>query len=128
MKRFTAGIFAVLFLTSCSPAMGEGSPDELPSEERMIDSYEACVAAGHPIFRSYPPKCSPGDGRIFVSGEEQAIEVPLAVEAQGDSGDEAICRDQCGNGVCEQIVCQGTGCPCSESPDECPEDCTPKLF
>lgn len=34
-----------------------------------------------------------------------------------------ICRDLCGNGRCEEIVCMATGCPCPETRESCPQDC-----
>lgn len=34
-----------------------------------------------------------------------------------------VCTDQCGDGNCDEMVCMGTGCPCAETPDSCPEDC-----
>lgn len=34
------------------------------------------------------------------------------------------CIDKCGNGVCDEVVCQGTGCPCAETKTSCPEDCS----
>jgi len=36
---------------------------------------------------------------------------------------ESICVDQCGDGVCDEFVCQGEGCPCAETLDSCPADC-----
>jgi len=33
------------------------------------------------------------------------------------------CRDLCGDGVCQSIVCQAVGCPCSETKESCPQDC-----
>ncbi len=36
---------------------------------------------------------------------------------------EGNCQDLCGNGECEEIVCQAIGCPCSETPETCPQDC-----
>jgi len=39
---------------------------------------------------------------------------------------DSLCIDKCGNGVCEGrdvMVCQGTGCPCTETAESCPEDC-----
>jgi len=35
-----------------------------------------------------------------------------------------ICKNTCGNGTCEEIVCLGTGCPCPETPISCPKDCS----
>jgi len=37
---------------------------------------------------------------------------------------QAICVDRCGDGVCQEIVCLATGCPCVETSDRCPADCT----
>jgi len=34
-----------------------------------------------------------------------------------------FCKDQCGNGVCEEMVCMAEGCPCAESTATCPGDC-----
>ena len=34
-----------------------------------------------------------------------------------------ICKDLCGNGQCEEVVCLGTGCPCAETKANCPVDC-----
>lgn len=42
----------------------------------------------------------------------------------GDDNGQAICQNMCGNGSCEAIVCEGTGCPCAETIDSCPQDCS----
>ncbi len=34
-----------------------------------------------------------------------------------------MCKDLCGNGRCEEIVCQAEGCPCAENKASCPQDC-----
>jgi hypothetical protein len=33
------------------------------------------------------------------------------------------CKDLCGDGQCQEIVCMAVGCPCPESPASCPQDC-----
>lgn len=33
------------------------------------------------------------------------------------------CIDQCGDGTCDEIVCQAFGCPCAEDANSCPQDC-----
>ena len=33
------------------------------------------------------------------------------------------CVDECGNGACEEVVCEAIGCPCAETAESCPEDC-----
>ena len=34
-----------------------------------------------------------------------------------------MCIDECGDGVCAEVVCFAEGCPCAETPDSCPADC-----
>ena len=36
---------------------------------------------------------------------------------------EVFCKNRCGDGVCQDIVCEAIGCPCSETRLSCPEDC-----
>jgi uncharacterized protein len=33
------------------------------------------------------------------------------------------CIDACGDGFCDEMVCQAEGCPCAETLESCPEDC-----
>lgn len=56
---------------------------------------------------------------------EDALTVPVRFSNFDETANEdtLICIDQCGNGTCEEIVCQGTGCPCAETPVTCPQDC-----
>lgn len=95
-----------------------------------IASYEECIEAGYPMMKSMPPRCSTGDGRIFVRGvatphyidSTQRGPVDKAVSQKAAS--QKACRDMCGNGRCEEIVCEAVGCPCAETPTSCPDDCS----
>ena len=33
------------------------------------------------------------------------------------------CRDLCGDGKCQEMVCMAVGCPCAESVESCAADC-----
>jgi hypothetical protein len=44
------------------------------------------------------------------------------VERNG-SNDGDICINMCGDGVCQEMVCLGEGCPCAETAQSCPADC-----
>jgi hypothetical protein len=37
-----------------------------------------------------------------------------------------ICVDNCGNEMCEGLVCMAIGCPCAETKESCPQDCEAK--
>ena len=69
-----------------------------------IDSFEECLKAGYSVLESLPRQCQTPDGRLFA--EELKT-----------------CQDLCGDGICQEIVCQAIGCPCSEDKDSCPADC-----
>ena len=34
------------------------------------------------------------------------------------------CRNLCGDKTCQEVVCQAIGCPCPESINSCPSDCS----
>jgi hypothetical protein len=38
-------------------------------------------------------------------------------------GKEGSCKDLCGDGTCDEVVCEAIGCPCAETLESCPEDC-----
>ena len=35
-----------------------------------------------------------------------------------------FCKDFCGDGTCQQIVCMAVGCPCAETIATCSQDCS----
>jgi putative hemolysin len=37
---------------------------------------------------------------------------------------EKLCRDFCGDGACQELVCMAIGCPCAENENNCLIDCT----
>jgi hypothetical protein len=41
-----------------------------------------------------------------------------------DKPGEDTCKNLCGDGVCQEIVCLAIGCPCSETAASCPQDCS----
>jgi hypothetical protein len=79
------------------------------SEKDRITNFAECVDAGNEIL--YPdcigcrPYCETPEGDIFMSE------------------DTSTCVEQCGDGICNEVVCMGEGCPCPENSENCPEDC-----
>jgi|GEM_PF-1625539 len=47
------------------------------------------------------------------------IELKKSTEAPKIEG----CKNLCGDGICQEIVCMAIGCPCPETPQNCPQDC-----
>lgn len=68
--------------------------------------------------------------RAFIDGEKS-----FCIFADGSECEEwaffrnecedgiSFCRDFCGNGICQEMVCLAVGCPCAETPETCLEDC-----
>ena len=78
-----------------------------------IQSYRECISAGFVVRKTMPPSCAVPDGRVF-------FDLP---EGLGTPGGRHTCVDQCGDGVCQEIVCMALGCPCPENSLSCPRDC-----
>ena len=74
----------------------------------IVSSFDDCVINGGDILESFPRQCVINE-KTFVEEIEEEV---------------AICVDSCGNGTCEEIVCLGQGCPCSETIESCPSDCS----
>lgn len=85
---------------------------------RNIDTFEECMNQGYPIMEIYPPICTTPDGRSFTQELTDEEKKNLLPPTNG-----VICTDQCGDGICQEVVCQGSGCPCSENIQSCSSDC-----
>lgn len=68
-------------------------------------------------------------GKIIVtyagSNKEiiQLLEKLLGQQFAGAKIDEITCKNLCGDGICQEIVCMAIGCPCAETLESCPNDC-----
>ena len=71
-------------------------------------SFDECAREKGRILKSFPPKCVTTDGQVFEQARDTA---------------ERVCKDQCGDGQCQEIVCKAVGCPCGENVNSCPQDC-----
>lgn len=108
-------------LRNCTPPEADGTPQEsLCSWKGRIES---CGGQQY---------CCPGVGAAWTTNlvlcgatpsplpptPPPATTIPTPVPTA------PLCVNSCGNGICESVVCLGTGCPCAESPTSCP-DCVP---
>lgn len=112
-------------------AVRESAPPVCVTKDGMefpkgVKSFEECVAAGYPIMKTYPPGCVGPDGKVFIdssakevgSNPEQIVGAPMLQHASA-----TLCVDKCGDGECAEMVCMAEGCPCPETPANCPQDC-----
>lgn len=109
MRRFLFVLLLLLAAGCSSSSDNEPNSDGSTSE---VKNFAECVAAGYPVMESFPEQCTTPDGQVFVNS-------PSDTPPQ----ENLLCRDSCGDGSCQEVVCQAEGCPCAESEDTCPQDC-----
>lgn len=77
--------------------------------KREIRNTKDCTDAGfelvYPELEGGPVKCLTDEGLVDVATVSH-------------------CKDVCGDGVCQEMVCMGEGCPCAEDAEKCPSDCS----
>lgn len=123
-RVFLFTVFVLFANTACSQVESPVPLEDGTPTPQTITSFEECVAAGNAILRSLPAKCISADGIVFVEKLDKQKDTgeSESTDEDGVKG-KSLCKDQCGNGTCEQIVCFGEGCPCPETPMNCKEDC-----
>lgn len=114
----------------CQTPQGQVFIQKVPSKNQLnvqdssqITNFDQCAAAGNPILETYPEQCKTPDGRNFT--KETATNNQPSDE-KIEPTDHSVCKDTCGNGKCDEIVCMGSGCPCAETATSCPADCSHK--
>jgi hypothetical protein len=58
---------------------------------------------------------------IETKADKIEIEVYKAIEVNETQPEG--CKNLCGDGICQELVCMAIGCPCPETPMNCPVDC-----
>ena len=110
-------VFFLFIIAACGLVSGCSRPGQKGPAKPLpeVNSFKECVDAGYPVLKSYPPRCVAKNGKIFTNDIVRNI-------------DGRACKDECGNGQCQQIVCQADGCPCAETPVNCARDCADYTF
>ncbi len=92
-------IFILLLATVCSTHIAQ------PQQSSLVEIPQQVIPTNVPF--------------------QPQIVKPVEIEIKKSSEAERIpgCKDLCGDGVCQEIVCMAIGCPCPETPETCPEDC-----
>ena len=90
---------------------------EFPEEGIAVVSYED----GHIALEAKADY-------IITSNNEVEINsftiIPDGSTTDREGNGTSICEDRCGDGVCQEIVCMGSGCPCAENAQNCSADCS----
>ncbi|OGY42337.1 MAG: hypothetical protein A2Y67_04390 [Candidatus Buchananbacteria bacterium RBG_13_39_9] len=69
--------------------------------------------------------CACVDGQCASLVEDNTAENQLNnnLNANVNGIIEPTCKNMCGDGICQEIVCLAIGCPCAETAQNCPQDC-----
>lgn len=87
--------------------------------EEKITTFTQCREIGYEIRGTDPRFCVTPSGRYIREEEEDKLfSTPRPTE-----NPESICKNLCGDGICQEVVCLGSGCPCPESKQSCSRDC-----
>lgn len=106
--RFSLLAFLTLTLLL---VVGSSACAQSANKVALPTTFEECVAQSGKVLKSFPPRCVSEQGIVFINQK---------AELAGDRS----CRDMCGDGICQEMVCMATGCPCAESAANCPKDCS----
>ena len=90
-------------------------------------------ADGMQTINSAVGKCLADGGKVVVNDAGQQVcrdstgrEIPVvdsSHSAATDPDQTPVFEDLCGDGQCQEIVCEAVGCPCAETAQSCPQDC-----
>jgi len=78
------------------------------------DKQNDCVKQGGYCAQ----ECNENDGVVYLKGCPSG-----QVCCMSDDESFQPCKDLCGNGICQEVVCLAIGCPCAETAESCPQDC-----
>jgi uncharacterized membrane protein YkoI len=101
-------VFGILSLAGFSLAQDQ---TKMPPPEMKV------APTSVPVLIPVPTLPSP------VETKPIEIELKKSIEAPKIEG----CKNLCGDGICQEIVCMAIGCPCPETPQSCPQDCKEEL-
>ncbi len=102
-------ILATSLFVALQSAWAEAEKQSLGSPG-VATSFQECVEQSGKVLKSFPVRCVTAEGITFVD------------TSQSEKAGRA-CKDLCGDGQCQEIVCMEIGCPCAETPESCPKDC-----
>lgn len=125
----TLSLFLILLLAGCeeievpadnSDVVGDNNGDSASDgvnqpdtdQQNEVTNFEECVEKTGIVMESYPRQCRYND-QTFVEEIDEPIAPP----------EDFACEDMCGDGECQEMVCQADGCPCAEDELICEEDC-----
>jgi hypothetical protein len=97
-------------------------------KEKFLQDMNEMNAAKRARFKNYINKINGNTIRHLeilkeMESEEIKKEIIEKKEILQEQYSREFCKDLCGDGICQEVVCMAVGCPCAETAESCPEDC-----
>lgn len=112
MKKIIIFLISAILITGCTQQYN-GAQIANPSATYCIDqgyTYE---------IRNF----ADGDSGFCIFNDLTECEAWAYYNGECTLQTASHCKDLCGDGECQEIVCEAIGCPCAETPINCPTDC-----
>lgn len=101
-----------------------------------LHPYELLGESSIKIANPASVYCEEHEGRLEIRKDNESNEYGVCVFGDGSECEEwkffrteckkgeRFCKDLCGDGTCQEVVCLAIGCPCAETLITCPQDCS----
>jgi hypothetical protein len=99
--------------SAIAKALSDWMTEKFVPFEAEIEFSLSATKKGNLIFEKDNPSGLPGN--------DDQLRIPVNFKEAGEIGE--TCKDLCGDGICQEMVCMAIGCPCAESRESCPQDC-----
>ncbi len=73
--------------------------------------------------KSLTQKACTMEAKLCPDGSSVGRVGPNCEFAPCPSGGSEACKNLCGDGICQEVVCTAISCPCAETAQSCPQDC-----
>lgn len=113
MKKNIAFLAFIVLIAGCTNESGNGTQLANPSATFCIEQGFTYESRNTPLGE---------DGFcVFDDGSECNAWEYFREECTVETA--SPCKDLCGDGTCQEMVCEAIGCPCAETAETCPFDC-----
>ncbi len=130
--KFERGAVPFLLIAVVALVIGAGVYSSYRNREIIVNSFEECVAVGHPVMESYPRKCVLPGGKTFtevLTGDAACAAVSCLTGSSCVNGacvpNEEVIIDS--NDPCMRVRCMA-GYYCESGTGACMEDQCPTML
>jgi hypothetical protein len=113
MKKIFAYLFIAVFIAGCTQ-----TPDD--NSQLANPSATFCIEQGY-NYSIRDTSLGQSGYCIFDDGKECEAWAYYREECTIETA--SSCKNLCGDGNCQSMVCQAIGCTCAETAENCPNDC-----